>query len=79
MSNTEYTWDDLYERALNRGCFSPELRAKDEARGQLRELILEELSHDIEQDECSEDAIDKFLFEREKPVLFDIYGNIIRC
>lgn len=73
-----YTWDDLFERAIDTACLSPELRAKDEARNQLAELISDEAGYDIEQCDCPEDEIDSFLWQREQPVLFDAQGNIIR-
>ena len=75
---SEYTWNELYNRALNKGCMSSELRAKDEARYQLRDLILKETGLDIEVSESAEEAIDKFLEKRKTPVLFDNRGNIVR-
>ena len=74
---SEYTWDDLYERAIECAFMSPELRAKDNARSLLRELVLEEEDCDIEQCECAEEEIDSFLWKRERPVLFDENGSII--
>lgn len=73
----EYTWDELYERAIDCACMSPELRAKDQARYVLRDVILEEDGYDIEQCECAEEEIDTFLWKRETPVLFDENGNIV--
>lgn len=78
MSNQKkYTWNELYEKAVNCGCGSPELLTKDEARNQLGELILCECGYNIEQSDCAEDEIDIFLLNRETPVLFDERGNII--
>lgn len=74
-----YTWDDLYKRAENCRFGSPELRAKDEARFQLADLIEEEWGYDIENGECAEEEIDYFLLQRERPVLFDNGGNIIKA
>ena len=71
-----YTWDELYKRAEDCSCLSSELKAKDEARNQLSELILYEVGHNIENCECPEDEIDIFLRNREIPVLFDNRGNI---
>ena len=38
----KYTWDDLYVRAEGCAFLSPELKAKDEARFQIGELIKKE-------------------------------------
>ena len=75
---TEYTWDELYERAIDCACMSPELRAKDHARFLLRDIILEEDGYDIEECECAEEEIDTFLWKRDNPVLFDENGYLIR-
>ena len=74
----EYTWDDLYERAIGCAFLSDELNAKDNARYELQNLILSEDGYDIEKCECPEDEIDSFLFKREMPVLFNENGNLIR-
>ena len=74
----EYTWDDLYERAIECAFLSDELNAKDNARYELQNLILSEDGYDIEKCECPEDEIDSFLFKREVPVLFNENGNLIR-
>ena len=76
---SEYSWDELYERASGKACMSPELRAKDEARYQLRDLILKESGFDIEVCDSAEEAIDSFLKQRKDPVFFDYRGNIVRC
>jgi len=57
---------------------SSELRAKDNARLLLRDIILEEDGYDIENCECAEEEIDAFLWKRENPVLFDENGNLIK-
>lgn len=76
---SEYTWDELFKRASGTACMSPELRAKDEARYQLRDLILKETNLDIEACDSAEEAIDRFLEKRKVPVFFDERGNIVRC
>ena len=43
-----YTWNEIYERAIDSCCMSPELRAKDEARNQVREFALEKGFEDLE-------------------------------
>lgn len=72
-----FTWDDLYDRAAECSFNSWELRAKDEARNQLRSLIIDEKEYDIEKCESPEEEIDVFLSARERSVLFDEDGNII--
>jgi len=73
----EYTWDELYERAIDCACMSSELRAKDHAKFLLRDIILEEAGYDIEQCECAEEEIDTFLWKRDNPVLFDENGYLV--
>lgn len=73
-----YTWDDLYERAIECDCNSNELRAKDEARWQLTKLIREECGYDIDERECPEEEIEIFIWKRQRSVLFDDCGNIRR-
>lgn len=75
---SEYTWDELFERALDKAFLSPELRAKDEARYQLGELIKKEAGYDIETCESAEEEIDKFIKKRKLTVFFDARGNIVR-
>ena len=77
-SKREYTWDELYERAMGCAFLSPELCAKDRARENLRTIIMDEEGYDIEACECPEEEIDTFLWKREKQVLFDEDGNIIQ-
>jgi serine/threonine protein phosphatase 1 len=75
---SEYVYDEIYRRADGKAFLSPELKAKDEARYQLRGLIKKETGIDIEKCESPEDEIDRFLFKRSTPVLFDERGNIVR-
>lgn len=76
--SAEYTWDDIYERADGSAYGDDELTAKDNARWQLACLIQEEEGYDIDECECPEEEIDTFLWRREKPVLFDECGNIVK-
>lgn len=75
---SEYSWDELFNRAIGKAFLSPELRAKDEARYQLGELIKKETGINIEECESAEEEIDKFLSGRKIPVVFDNRGNIIK-
>ena len=52
------TWDDIYKRAEDTAYGDPKLRAKDEARWEVRDLILDLCGHDIEEDECTEDSVE---------------------
>ena len=74
-----YTWDELFERAIDRPFLSRELKAKDHARFLLSILILEEEGYDIEECECPEDEIDVFLKMREVPVTFDEDGKFVEA
>lgn len=75
--DNKYTWDDIYARAEGAAYGDYELTAKDNARWQLGWLIQKEEGYDIEECESPEEEIDKFLWKREKPVLFDEDGNIV--
>lgn len=77
MNDKLYTWDDLYERADDKGYGSQELTAKDEARYELRNMIMESQGYDIEQCECPEEEIDCFLNTRVQEYLFDENGNFV--
>lgn len=73
-----YTWDELYERAMDKGYGSDELTAKDEARFELGDYILETEGYDIEDVsiyESAEEEIDFYL--QNHTVLFNEYGNIV--
>ena len=72
-----YTWDDLYERADGAACGDLELRAKDNARFVLTEIIKELKGFDIDEWECPEEEIEWFLENADKEYLFDKDGNLI--
>lgn len=72
-----YTWDDLYKRADGTGFGDPELRAKDNARFILTEIIKEVEGYDIEDCECPEAEIDWFLDNTDEQYLFDEDGNLV--
>lgn len=71
----EYTWDDLYKRADGAACGESTLKAKDEAREQVRYFILELDDMDIENEECPEDAVEYYC--NKYSIRFDEKGNII--
>ena len=73
-----HTWNDLYERADDKGYGSAELTAKDEARWQLQEIIFLKEKVDIEEYECPEEAIDTFLWKSDDEYWFDVNGNFIK-
>lgn len=76
-----YTWDEIYERADGSACGSQELKAKDHARYELQQLILQETGADIETEESPEEAIDQYLEglwqNQGKHIMFDESGNRI--
>ena len=54
------TWNEIYERADGTCCGDFKLRAKDTARWEVRELVLEKEDYDIETAECPEDEVDYY-------------------
>ncbi len=73
----KYTWDDLYERAIDTGYGDTRLKAKDEARWTLTQIILDKKGYDIDECECPEDEIERFLWESDVEYWFDERGNLI--
>lgn len=71
-----FTWNALYTRALDSACGEPALKAKDEARFQVRELVMKEFGlPDLEKEECPEDKIQDYC--EKFNIRFDEKGNII--
>ena len=54
------TWDEIYRRADDCGYGSDELTAKDNARWDVRNLVLEKEDYDLEEAECPEDKVDYY-------------------
>lgn len=80
MENKLYTWDDLYERADEKGFGDPELTAKDNARAELTIIIEAVCGYNIDECEIPEEEIDNFLEEMNKEFslefLFDEFGHL---
>lgn len=77
-SPRKLTWDDIYERADGAAYRDPELTAKDEARYQIGQYILDTEGRDIEDTnvyESTEEEIDFYVSEH--PTYFDKYGNLL--
>lgn len=74
---TLLTWDDIYTNALETGFLSRELKAKDNAREELKILIQQDKGVNIDDTECPEDTIDDWLKEQEEVPYFDSNGNLI--
>lgn len=74
----KYTWDEIYERAEGCACGEPNLRAKDNARAILTEIIFEVTGANIDDCEIPEEEIEIFLESSNKKYLFDEDGNLIR-
>lgn len=68
------TWDEIYERANDKGYGSDELTAKDQARWEVRNLVLEKERVDIEEEECPEDEVD--YYTNMWNIQFNENGNI---
>lgn len=71
----KYTWDEIYDRAEDKACFSSELKAKDEARGQVRDFAIEHGYEDLEDVECPEERVDEYC--NMFGIMFDENGNIV--
>lgn len=69
------TWDEIYARADGAGFGEPPLDAKDEARWQTRNLMVDLGCPDPEQDEIPEESIGGFC--KKMDIGFDGSGNII--
>lgn len=69
-----YTWDDLYERAMDTAFGDPELRAKDEARFQANNYAMDKGYEDAEEAEIPEDRIEDYC--DDLGLRFDENGNI---
>ncbi len=75
LESKTYTWDDLYNAALECCYGDAALRAKDEARWQVRNYIINLGKPDLDEAECPEDEIDYYCAEYH--IKFDIHGNIV--
>lgn len=71
----EYTWNEIYIRADGKACGEPELKAKDEARSQVREFAIEHGYEDLENADCPEDMVSNYcnMFR----IMFEEDGNIV--
>ena len=54
------TWDEIYERADGCCWWDRELKAKDNARWNVRDLVYAEVGEDIEEAECPEERVDYY-------------------
>lgn len=74
--NLDYlTWNDLYEKAIGAACGESTLKAKDEARFQVRTMVLERTGEDIETAEIPEDEVEYYCDMYN--ISFDENGNIV--
>lgn len=69
-----FTFDDIYDMALDRGYGDPRLTAKDNARWEIECRIQDEQGRDINECECPEDEIFDYLEDHE--LYFDEDGYI---
>lgn len=71
----KYTWDEIYKRA-DGCCFGEDnLKAKDNARENVRWLAIEYGEDDLENAECPEDEVDYYCDKYS--ILFDENGHIV--
>lgn len=71
----KYTWNDLYNRADGAACGERTLKAKDNARCEVRNFAIEYGEDDLEKAECPEDMVDYYC--DKYGILFDEDGNIL--
>lgn len=69
------TWDDIYKAAVDKGINDPELRAKDEAREQVRQLAVSLGCDDLDKADCPEDKVEDYCNKMQ--LRFDGRGNIM--
>lgn len=69
------TWNEIYEAADGAACGDDTLKAKDEARHQVRCLAMELGSPDLDNADCPEDAVEDYC--NAMKIQFDECGNII--
>ena len=72
----KYTWDDLYDRADGAAFGEDTLKAKDEARWQVRCFAMELGEDDLENAGCPEDTVEDYC--KKYDIWFDERGNIIK-
>ena len=72
---TNMTWDEIYEAAVDTGFGDDRLKAKDEARYQVKSLAMELGGSDLDKDECPEDIVDDYC--KAMKIRFDERGNIV--
>lgn len=69
------TWDEIYKAAEGATCGDASLRTKDEARGQVRSLVLELGGRDLDDDEIPEETVEDHCNAMD--IRFDKNGNIV--
>lgn len=72
-----YTWDEIYERAEGAAYGEPALRAKDEARWQVRWYAIDHGEDDLEELKIPEYGVEDYV--NKYNIMFDEYGNIIEA
>ena len=69
------TWDDIYIRADGKGFGSDELEAKDNARYEVQQFVIEKENYDLETAEIPEEEVDYYCDKYD--IFFDGRGHII--
>lgn len=69
------TWNEIYERADGAACGESSLKAKDEARHQVRQFVMDIGCPDPDNDEIPEETIEKYCDSMN--IKFDECGSII--
>ena len=71
----KYTWNEIYAAAEGCGCGESGLKAKDNARENVRCFALERGEADLEKAECPEDEVEYYCDKYS--ILFDVDGHIV--
>lgn len=68
------TWNEIYDKADGAACGEITLKAKDEARHQVRCLAMDFGASDLNKDCCPEETVEDYC--RAMKIQFDEHGNI---
>ena len=77
MNDKKYTWDELHERAENAPFLSRELKALDNARDTMEELVFDILGQDPSLYDCPQDEVETFISNYHTTIYFDDGGNLL--
>lgn len=77
MNSKKYTWDELHERAENAPFLSRELKALDNARDTMQDLVFAIIGEDPSEYDCPQDEVEAFIANYQSTIYFDDGGNLL--